>query len=42
MTAEFLLLRAIHVVGGIFWTGSALFTGLFLMPSWRGCSAAPA
>lgn len=30
---ESLILRIVHVVGGIFWVGSALFTFLFLVPS---------
>lgn len=28
-----LLLRLIHVVGAIFWVGSAMFTGFFLIPA---------
>jgi uncharacterized membrane protein len=30
---ELLVLRVIHVLGGIFWVGSALFTTIFLMPA---------
>ncbi len=30
---ELLVLRVIHVVGGIFWVGSAMFTTIFLMPA---------
>ncbi|HYD51367.1 MAG TPA: hypothetical protein VEA99_02020 [Gemmatimonadaceae bacterium] len=30
---ELLVLRLLHVLGGIFWLGSGLFTSLFLMPS---------
>jgi hypothetical protein len=30
-----LLLRLIHVVGAIFWVGSAMFTGFFLIPALR-------
>jgi len=30
--AELLALRFIHVVGGIFWVGSVMFTMFFLMP----------
>jgi len=33
MQGELLLLRLIHVLGGIFWVGSGLFTGLFLFPA---------
>lgn len=28
-----LILRLIHIVGAIFWVGSAMFTGFFLIPS---------
>ena len=33
MNWELIVLRIIHVVGGIFWLGSSLFIGAFLMPS---------
>lgn len=33
MTAEILVLRLIHILGGIFWVGSGLFTAFFLMPA---------
>jgi uncharacterized membrane protein len=33
MSIELLVLRLIHVLCGIFWVGSALFTGLFLFPA---------
>jgi uncharacterized membrane protein len=33
MTVEFFLLRLVHVLGGIFWVGSALFMALFLAPA---------
>lgn len=33
MTAEILVLRLIHVLGGIYWVGSALFSAIFLMPA---------
>lgn len=36
MTIEFLILRFVHVVGGAFWIGSALFTTWFLMPALVG------
>lgn len=33
MTAELLLLRLIHILGGIFWLGTGLFSALFLAPA---------
>src|SRR5688572_511033 len=33
MHAEILLLRVIHVLGGIFWVGSLFFTSVFLLPA---------
>ena len=33
MAAEILVLRLVHVLGGIFWVGSGLFTSLFLVPA---------
>jgi uncharacterized membrane protein len=33
MQAELLVLRLVHVLGGIFWVGSGLFTSFFLLPS---------
>src|SRR3954462_4572774 len=33
MPIELLILRLIHVLCGIFWVGSAVFTGLFLFPA---------
>lgn len=33
MQAELILLRLIHVVGGVFWVGSVMFTSFFLMPT---------
>lgn len=33
MQFEFLTLRLIHVVGGVFWVGSALFTNFLLFPA---------
>jgi uncharacterized membrane protein len=33
MLAELLVLRLIHVLGGIFWVGSGLFTSFFLVPA---------
>jgi uncharacterized membrane protein len=32
MQAELLVLRLVHILGGIFWVGSGLFTALFLLP----------
>jgi uncharacterized membrane protein len=31
--AEIMVLRLIHILGGIFWLGSGLFTTFFLMPA---------
>jgi uncharacterized membrane protein len=42
MTVEFLILRFVHVVGGTFWVGSALFTTWFLMPALLGAGPAVA
>lgn len=33
MSAELLVLRLVHILGGIFWLGSGLFTTFFLMPA---------
>jgi hypothetical protein len=33
MIAEMLVLRLVHILGGIFWVGSTLFTSLFLLPA---------
>jgi hypothetical protein len=33
MTAEIIVLRLVHVVGGIFWVGAILFNSLFLIPA---------
>ena len=33
MSSEILILRVIHIVGGIFWLGSGLFTTFFLIPA---------
>ena len=40
MQAEMLILRGVHVLGGIFWVGSALFMAFMLMPALA--SAGPA
>ena len=43
MTAEILVLRLVHILGGIFWVGSGLFTTFFLVPALAssGPSAGP-
>ena len=33
MHAELIVLRVVHILGGIFWLGSGLFTTFFLIPS---------
>ncbi len=33
MSAELVVLRLVHILGGIFWLGSALFTTFFLIPA---------
>lgn len=33
MTAEILVLRLVHILGGMFWVGSGIFTSFFLMPA---------
>lgn len=33
MQLELVVLRIVHVLGGIFWVGSVLFTGIFLVPA---------
>jgi uncharacterized membrane protein len=30
---ELLVLRVVHVLGGVFWVGAGIFTGVFLMPA---------
>jgi uncharacterized membrane protein len=34
--SELIVLRLVHVVGGIFWVGSAILTTFFLMPALAG------
>ena len=43
MNVELLVLRFIHVVGGVFWVGAALFNAFFLLPVMKesGPAAAP-
>ena len=33
MNGELLVLRLVHVLGGIFWVGSGIFTSMFLIPA---------
>ena len=33
MRAEFLVLRLIHIIGGIVWVGSGVYTAFFLIPA---------
>jgi uncharacterized membrane protein len=33
MSSELIVLRIVHVLGGIFWVGSGLFTSFFLVPA---------
>jgi|SRR5687767_3824057 len=33
MSSELIVLRIVHILGGIFWLGSGLFTALFLVPA---------
>ena len=40
MKAELLTLRLIHILGGIFWVGSLMFTSFFLVPVIRSSPAA--
>jgi uncharacterized membrane protein len=39
MKAELLTLRLIHILGGIFWVGSMMFTSFFLVPVIRSSPA---
>jgi uncharacterized membrane protein len=39
MKAEFLVLRLIHILGGIFWVGSLMYTSFFLVPVVRSSPA---
>jgi uncharacterized membrane protein len=40
MQGEIIVLRLAHVLGGIFWVGTALFVAVFLMPALTGAGAA--
>lgn len=42
MSAELIVLRLIHIVGGTFWVGSVLFTSFFLMPTLMNAGPAAA
>lgn len=33
MSAELIVLRLVHIVGGVFWVGTTVFTFFFLMPT---------
>jgi uncharacterized membrane protein len=39
MKAEFLTLRLIHILGGIFWVGSLMYSSFFLVPVVRSSPA---
>ncbi|HKC80243.1 MAG TPA: hypothetical protein VKB91_03550 [Gemmatimonadaceae bacterium] len=39
MKAELLTLRVIHILGGIFWVGSLMYTTFFLVPAIRSLPA---
>ena len=36
MRAEFLVLRLVHIIGGIIWVGSGVYTAFFLIPAIAG------
>lgn len=38
--AEILILRLVHVLGGIFWVGAALFNAVFLLPAMQAAGPA--
>jgi uncharacterized membrane protein len=40
MHAELITLRLVHILCGIFWVGSGLFTSLFLLPALAGSRSA--
>jgi uncharacterized membrane protein len=40
MIAELLVLRLVHIVGGIFWVGTTLFASFFLLPALAQSGAA--
>lgn len=40
MNAELLVLRLVHILGGIFWVGSLMYTTFFLMPALASSPAA--
>jgi uncharacterized membrane protein len=42
MTAEVIVLRIIHILGGVFWVGGMMFMSFFLMPVLAGLGPAAA
>jgi len=42
MNVELMVLRFIHVVGGVFWVGAALFNAFFLLPTLKETGPAAA
>lgn len=42
MTAEVIVLRIIHILGGVFWVGGMMFMSFFLMPVLAGMGPAAA
>jgi uncharacterized membrane protein len=42
MTAEVIVLRIIHILGGVFWLGGMMFMSFFLMPVLAGMGPAAA
>jgi len=40
MNGELIVLRLVHILGGVFWVGSALFTSIFLIPALAGVGPA--
>ena len=36
MRAEFLVLRLVHIIGGVIWVGSGIFAAFFLIPAIAG------
>jgi uncharacterized membrane protein len=40
MSVEIIVLRLVHVLGGIFWVGSAAFSSFFLLPALAGAGPA--
>ena len=40
MNAEFVILRLLHILFGVFWTGTALFMAVILEPRLRALGSA--